>query len=481
MTKIWKEVKYINKPNALNGIRELYNQDGNATMNTDELIEIVNKHISETFHTDNDDSWDILNEIKNLESKHQYSSKLNNLTKIRNNSLIMKYQNSKQGKKHKITHIISKTEIAIAIKSQKNDKSTGNDWIPSEIFKQNINKWSEYLEKYYNSINNNDMPNEWKQGVITLIPKSGDSKNIKNYRPITLLNTIYKIWATIMTNKLKPYMNLLTCEMQHGYKINKSATDIIFHIKRNIIKNNINGQILLDLSKAFGRIDRTKLWDILYEKGLPIELIDLIKKGHTGNYLCSKINNQYTKLIKNNIGVFQGSPLSACLFIIYADYVMNEYKNEIKQTNTQKSTNVIKNIEAELNWTKNLIDEPTIINNNTNTTNNDTNTSKDYVLFADDTAIEFKNNDDIIPKLTTYDKVSKKSNFLINWAKVYILANKKNIRHIEDKINNSNSPIKNIKCTNSTKILGRIMNADEKMDNAIKDRINKANTAWRII
>ena len=84
--------------------------------------------------------------------------------------------------------------------------------------------------------NKNETPTEWKQGVITLLFKSGCAKSIRNYRPITLLNSIYKIWATVITNRLKPIMNILTNETQHGYKIKKSTVDIIYHIKRNFIK-----------------------------------------------------------------------------------------------------------------------------------------------------------------------------------------------------------------------------------------------------
>ena len=51
------------------------------------------------------------------------------------------------------------------------------------------------------------------------------------------------------------------------------------------------------------------------------------RNGHSDNKLWAKYNNKLSKLVHNNTGVFQGSPLSAQLFIIYADYVMNEYKN----------------------------------------------------------------------------------------------------------------------------------------------------------
>ena len=55
--------------------------------------------------------------------------------------------------------------------------------------------------------------------AITLIRKTGCTKEIKNYRPITLLRSIYKIWSEITTNRLKPIMDILTKETQRGYEI----------------------------------------------------------------------------------------------------------------------------------------------------------------------------------------------------------------------------------------------------------------------
>ena len=98
-------------------------------------------------------------------------------------------------------------EIRKAIMSQKDKKATGNDNIPAEIFKQNINMWIEPIKNLIHEVTRNEMPNEWQQGVIALISKSGCSKLIKNYRPIAL-NGIYKIWVTVITNRLKPIMNI---------------------------------------------------------------------------------------------------------------------------------------------------------------------------------------------------------------------------------------------------------------------------------
>ena len=68
-------------------------------------------------------------------------------------------------------------------------------------------------------------------------------------------------------------------------------------------------------------MNREKLRRLLFEKGLPTEIVDIIKIGRANNYLRIGINTEYTELINNNHGVCQGSPLSAFLFIIYNIYL----------------------------------------------------------------------------------------------------------------------------------------------------------------
>ena len=119
--------------------------------------------------------------------------------------------------------------------NQKDNKSTGNDNIPTDIFKQNIDIWIGTIKTLIQEVTTREMPTEWKQGAIALIHKSGCDKSIKNYRPITLLNSIYEIWATVITNRLKPIMNILTNETQHGFKIKINYRYYISR-KRNFIK-----------------------------------------------------------------------------------------------------------------------------------------------------------------------------------------------------------------------------------------------------
>ena len=99
---------------------------------------------------------------------------------------------------------ISLEEILNAINSQKNNISPGNDGLTAEFYKHFSNGIAPILLEVYNS---------WKQlgiisissrtGIISVIYKKGDKKDIANYRPISLLNLDYKIFATILKNRMQ--------------------------------------------------------------------------------------------------------------------------------------------------------------------------------------------------------------------------------------------------------------------------------------
>ena len=88
-----------------------------------------------------------------------------------------------------------------------------------------------------------------------------------NYRPICLTQIIYKIWPGLITRKLTNIMHILARNNQFGYKEGVSTIDAIIKVEQYIGNANRNAKILLMvLSKAFGAINRTLLWAMLYKK-----------------------------------------------------------------------------------------------------------------------------------------------------------------------------------------------------------------------
>ena len=83
-------------------------------------------------------------------------------------------------------------------------------------------------------------------------------------------------------------------------------------------------KVQMGLSEASEAINRTRLWTTLYKKGLPEEMIRHIRRGHRWTKLSPKYRGSYGESKGNNVGVFQGSSISALLFIIYLVDMMEE-------------------------------------------------------------------------------------------------------------------------------------------------------------
>ena len=83
--------------------------------------------------------------------------------------------------------------------------------------------------------------------------------------------------------------------------------------------------VLMDLTKASGRVNRTILRATLYEIGLPGHMIAHIRRGHMNTQLPPKTKGKYGNATPSNVGVFQVSAVSALLFAIDQDDMMEDY------------------------------------------------------------------------------------------------------------------------------------------------------------
>lgn len=111
------------------------------------------------------------------------------------------------------------TDLEFVIKNMKNGKSPGNDGFLAEFYKIFWHDIKHLLLASFNqSYRYGVLPTSQKQGVITLLPKQGkDSRLLKNWRPISLLNTDYKILAACIANKIKPFLPKLINKDQTGF------------------------------------------------------------------------------------------------------------------------------------------------------------------------------------------------------------------------------------------------------------------------
>ena len=118
---------------------------------------------------------------------------------------------------------ISNNEVVEALKHMKTGKSPGIDGLCTEFYSCFWDEIQDLLMKMYREcIDKKEMTTTMKQGLISLIPKPNkDSLSIENWRPITLLNVDYKLFALVFARRLKKNLEEIINETQTGFMANR--------------------------------------------------------------------------------------------------------------------------------------------------------------------------------------------------------------------------------------------------------------------
>ena len=209
-------------------------------------------------------------------------------------------------------------------------KSPGPDGIPYEFF---VSMWKEIRVLVFRIINwildTKKMPKSLPEGLIVFLPKKGKDKSIiKNLRPLTLLNTLYKITSGILAERLKLVLPSIISEDQYGFMAGKQAADLI-ELTREIIEdakeNKKNLSIFaIDFSGAFDNVSYKAIIDALYRRGFGKEFTTRIAALLTNNMSRIIVNGRFKGSINVEKSCRQGDPISPYLFIIVLDQLLNK-------------------------------------------------------------------------------------------------------------------------------------------------------------
>jgi Reverse transcriptase (RNA-dependent DNA polymerase) len=120
-----------------------------------------------------------------------------------------------------------------------------------------------------------------KWALICLIPKISDIKNIKDFRPINLLNCSFKIFIKVLTSRLHPVLDRLIGVNQHAFFKSQNIMDnvIVAHeILHSVKQSKKKGLLLkLDFEKAFDNVDWAYLLSIFKQCGFDPKWVKLME------------------------------------------------------------------------------------------------------------------------------------------------------------------------------------------------------------
>ena len=222
-----------------------------------------------------------------------------------------------------LDHLPTEEELSKAIDSLACGKAPGKDGIPPELLKQGKFTLLQLLHKLLCLCwEHGHIPQDMRDAnIVTLYKNKGDRSDCNNYRGISLLSIVGKVFARVALNRLQKLASHVYPESQCGFRAGRSTVDMIFSLRQLQEKCREQQQPLfiafVDLTKAFDLVSRSGLFEILQKIGCPPKLLAVITSFHQGMQSTVCYDGATSEPFPVSSGVKQGCVLAPTLFGIF--------------------------------------------------------------------------------------------------------------------------------------------------------------------
>lgn len=228
-------------------------------------------------------------------------------------------------------------EVARAIASLKTAKASGPDKIQSELLKAMGEAGLLWLTRIIrHSYAKGTVVSDWGESIIVPVFKKGDRRSCTNYRGVSLISHVVKVYSRVLANRLQAVSEEALVESQAGFRPMRSTMDQTFVLRQLFEKRREYNQdtylAFIDLEKAFDRVDRSWLWCLLAKNGAHKNDIRAIQSLYQYTRSRVRVGTTLSDSIPQNVGLKQGCVLSPVLFTLYI--------NDVLRVNERMSTGV---------------------------------------------------------------------------------------------------------------------------------------------
>ena len=191
-----------------------------------------------------------------------------------------------------------------------------------------------YCDLFNMILDTGTLPDAWLVGCIKPIFKNkGQKEDPKNYRPITILSCLGKIFTSVLNFRINSFLtdNKLLNENQAGFRAHYSTTDHIFSLYMLIEKLRSEKKKLfcsfIDFTAAFDSVWRAGLWHKIFKLGIRGKVFNVIRNMYSDIKSCVYSNGNTSTMFTSSCGVRQGENLSPILFSMYLNDLEGYLKN----------------------------------------------------------------------------------------------------------------------------------------------------------
>lgn len=309
--KMWQVMKMVIRKHPTNqneGIPKIIEKDdGNTTSDPKLILDLMNEHFSNV------------------------GEKINVQTKILNNNRPRNALNLNMNNASIYLYDTNQSELYSIIKSLKNDAAAGLDGLSVKNIKTIAYELSQKLVRPINlCMRNGEFPQSFKEARIKALYKGkGSRKKCTNYRPISVLSNLSKIYEKLLYLRLYRFLTETSfiASTQFGFLPHSSTTTAALHaitrIRQSLDDGRCTAAVFIDVAKAFDSVDHNQLLKKLDIAGISGKANMIIQ-----DYLFARRQ----KIIANDLvsndefirfGIPQGSNLSSLLFLIYVNDCLN--------------------------------------------------------------------------------------------------------------------------------------------------------------
>ena len=213
----------------------------------------------------------------------------------------------------------------------KSHSASGYDENPYRVLKYPI-----IIETLHNTFqlvfDTSIIPSVWRKAIICPILKdySTDPRVPMNYRGVSLLSCISKLYSAFINKRLSCYLgdSDLLADEQNGFRRNRSCEDHVFSLNCLIRNNDSLFVAFIDLKKCFNLIDRDMMLYKLLLNNIDGKIYNSISSIYQNSESCVRLNGKLTDWFICETGVKQGDNLSPTLFAVFINDLVKELNDQ---------------------------------------------------------------------------------------------------------------------------------------------------------